>query len=102
MWILSSLIANLAIAVLEWNHRTSSVGWVSLSRAVPLIAVCQAALWYSWRTAPSVMVAWAILTFGNSLLRVVNTQFILGEPMTSNKWVALALISAGTFIMSWR
>lgn len=102
MWILTSFVANFSIAFLEWNHRTSGLTLVSLSRVIPAIAVCQAALWFSWRNAPSVMVAWATLTLGNTVLRIISTHFILHEPLSVKIWAGIVLISAGTFVMNWR
>jgi hypothetical protein len=101
-WLVTSIAANGCIVVLEYLHRTSSLGWYNVARIVPMVILCQACIWSTWKNAPSVMVAWCALTFGNTILRVLNTHYLLNEPMTGQVWLALVLMTAGAVVMNWR
>ncbi len=91
-WWMASILANVAIGVVEYLNRTA--GYANFGTAIlhtlPFVAAAQLGLFYAWRDAPSFMIAWAVFTVGNSLLRMVNAQFFVGEPMS---WATVAGIS---------
>jgi uncharacterized membrane protein len=101
-WLVTSILANGGIVVLEYLHRTSSMSAWNVARIVPVVILCQWAIWSTWKNAPSVMTAWVCLTFGNTILRVLNTHFLLHEPMTGQTWLAVGLMTAGAVVMNWR
>jgi len=101
MWILSSIAANLCIAVLEYIYRTNSLSAGLALKIVPLVIFMQLMLWHTWRAGPSLMLAWGVFTLGNTVLRVVNTHFMICEPMNTSTWLALTLIMTGVFVMHY-
>ena len=100
-WWAASIIANLSISVVEYLNRTG--GYENFSTALlhtfPFIAAAQLGLFYCWRDAPSFMLAWCTFTVGNSLLRMVSAQFLVGEPLS---WYTVAGVSTmflGTYFI---
>ncbi len=92
-WWAASILANFAIAVVEYLNRVG--GYPDFLRAVmvtgPFIVAAQFGLFYAWRDAPSFMFAWAFFTAGNLLLRLISAQLMIGEPLT---WPTIAGVSA--------
>ena len=91
-WWAASIMANVSIMFVEYLNRAG--GFASFFDAIkvtaPLIFVAQIGLFYAWRDAPSLMFAWAFFTVGNTLLRLVNTTYLAGEPLG---WTTLAGVS---------
>ena len=101
MWILSSIGANLCIAFLEYTYRTNEIGPALLVKIAPWIILSQFCLWYTWRAGPGLMLAWVVFFLGNTVLRILNAHYMLGEPINGASWTALALIVAGAFVMHY-
>lgn len=90
-WIFASLLANVSLISVEYFYRSQADFAAAMSRAWPLIVLGQVGLYFAWHNAPHLLVAWAIFSIGNSLIRLAMVTFILGEP-TKIPW-ALAGIS---------
>jgi len=100
VWIAVSLLTNLAVISVECLNRTSPSLLFALSRTWPLIVLAQFGLWYSYRHAPSLLMAWVVFTAGNSVLRLLATGNVLGETFQT-RWAILGagLIACGAFCM---
>jgi hypothetical protein len=84
MWLLAGLMSNVAIAWIEWYNRTSAAS--SFTAQLPItfvpILIAQLGLWYSWKHAPSMMIAWFAFSLGNNALRLLSVKFVLRESLT--------------------
>ena len=91
-WILWSLIANLSVISIEYvNRRDYFDGFVNgLPYTIWPIALAQLGLYYCFRDAPSYMIAWAVFTVGNAILRVICNSVILHEQL--NWMIGLGVI----------
>jgi hypothetical protein len=91
-------MANAAIIAVECLNRTQPSLGDAMLRTWPLIVVAQVGLYFTWHHAPHMMMAWVVFSVGNSIMRVVATGSILGEPMKLG-WIALGigLMFAGSF-----
>lgn len=100
MWIVYSLVANVAIIGLEYLYRTAH--FESFSSAFPYILVpillTQYCLFHSFRDAPNYLLAWGVFTVGNVLLRFVANHYV-GEPVSAGTLAGIALILFGAFVM---
>ncbi len=100
-WWVASIIANFAIASVEYLNRAG--GFPDFGRALlvtsPLILAAQYGLFYSWRDAPSFMLAWAFFTAGNGLLRLVSSQYLVGEGLSTLTLVGTSIIFAGAYVV---
>jgi hypothetical membrane protein len=96
-WVIASVMANAAIIAVECLNRTQPSLGDAMVRTWPLIVLAQVGLYFSWHHAPHMMVAWLVFTVGNSIMRVIATTSVLGEPMKI-WWVLLgiALMFAGS------
>lgn len=83
-WWASCLIANVLIITIEALNRKlgGSSFWVTLPYTAPLILLAQWALWGAWRHAPHILVAWAMFSACNNLMRLFMAQFVLHEPVS--------------------
>jgi hypothetical protein len=104
MWLVSSILANLLIMRIEYYYRVSDFSWdvglfVRLALMIPVMQLC---LWNMFAKAPSLMLAWACFTLGNTLLRLVNAYWFVGEPpnLATLAGVACILLGVG-FIKVW-
>ena len=103
MWILSLIMANLCIAVLEYLYRTNNMGMYLVVRVAPLVILTQFCLWYSWRHGPGLMLAWVTFFLGNAGLRIINAHYMLGETISGGQYMGLVLVVGGAFAMHyWR
>ena len=93
-WWIASILANVAIAAVEYCNRMSGVHdsnlWDTLKMTAPMILIAQIGLYFAWRDAPSMMFAWAFFSVGNSLIRLASTYFLVGEPVG---WLTVAGVS---------
>ncbi len=100
-WWQASIVANLAIAVVEYVNRVG--GYTSFGRVLivtwPLILAAQWGLFHSWRTAPSMLSAWAAFNLGNVILRIISVRFFVGEPISWVTLAGVALITAGGVVV---
>ena len=100
-WWVASIIANFTIAGVEYLNRAGGFANFgdALLRTWPLIIVAQFGLFYAWRDAPSFMFAWAFFTSGNLLLRLISTQFAVGEPLTLTTTLGVSLMFGGAYLV---
>lgn len=98
-WWVWGLLANIAIMVIEWLNRSGGFAsyFHALRFTLPLIFVAQMGLFYAWRDAPTMMLAWAAFTLGNTVLRLVNTTWMVGEIPSLSTLFGVALITAGAY-----
>lgn len=98
MWVVSSVLANVLIAYLEYTYRTTGMlaPWGVYFRIVVSIALMQLSLWYTWKNAPTFLTAWVVFFTGNMLLRIFTTVVILHEAPSFQVWagIALAVVAA--------
>jgi len=97
-WWLISLVSNVAIIATEYVNRTSPTQLHALRYTWILIVIAQTCLYYSYRGAPSLLIAWVVFTIGNSAVRLAMASTVLGEPFRPS-WALLAalLMSAGAY-----
>ena len=100
-WWVASLISNLAIICTEYLNRTATGGWVTvLPQTAPLIIVAQFCLFRAFNGAPHWMLAWAVFTVGNSIMRVAAVG-LFGDKVSN--WplasFAIGIMMGGAFLM---
>ena len=100
-WWVASIVANITITVIEYLNRAGQFDSFgeALIRTGPFILVAQWGLFYAWRDAPSFMFAWAFFTVGNSLMRLVSAQFVIGEPMSLTTLFGVSLMFGGAYFV---
>lgn len=100
-WWVWSIVANLAINVIEFLNRTGGFATplVAFRTTGPLIILAQVGLFYAWKGAPSMMLAWACFSAMNSLMRLVSNHYFVGEPLSVQGWAGCALMFAGMYVV---
>lgn len=89
-WCVASLVSNACIISTEYLNRTSTGTWLSvLPYTAPLIIVAQYCLFRAFNGAPHWLLAWAVFTVGNSIMRVTAVA-LFGDHVAN--W-ALAVFS---------
>lgn len=99
-WIVYSLLANAIFVGLEYTYRakTFDTYWQSLPIMFPMMISANYMLFHLYRSSPSFLMGWAVLSFGNAVCRMA-TNWFLGEPMS---WVILwgiVTMLSGMFII---
>lgn len=97
LWVFALMLSNVCIAAIETlNRHAESPNFVrQLAYTGPLILAAQWGLFEGFRGAPAFMVAWCVFTMGNSLVRLVNVQWFVGEPLNWRTLLGVGLILAG-------
>ena len=97
-WILYSLLANLAFVGLEFVYRSGTFAtyWRALPMMLPVMLIANYLLFNVYRTSPSFLVGWAVLSFGNIICRF-GTNWLLGEPLTGQMFFGIMLMAIGMF-----
>ena len=100
-WLFPSLLANLAALTLEWIYRARVFpswwdGWWVM---LPLAAAVQVGLFYSFRSAPSLLVAWSTFFLVNAALRLFLSYQVLKEPLTPGITLGLVLVIIGALLL---
>lgn len=101
-WVVASLMSNASIIVIEYLNREAQGGWATvLPQTAPLIIAAQFCLFFAFRDAPSWMLAWAVFSLGNSVMRVGAVHFLArGEIGSWNATIAgILVMTAGAFIV---
>lgn len=100
-WWLASLMANVAIATIEYLNRTAGYAdyYVAIKHTWWLILIAQAGLFYCWKGAPSFMYAWGFFFAGNCAIRLVSNYFFVGEHINVIGYAGVALIMAGACLV---
>jgi hypothetical protein len=104
-WWAASVVANIAIAVVEYFNHTAGaeMAWWSLllrRTGVPII-VAQWALFEAWRGNPHMLSAWAIFTMGNAVMRMISVRLFLDGEVGDWGWTTLgaSCMVAGTLMI---
>lgn len=99
-WYCWGILANVFIALIEYVNRTGEYGYLGTLRyTAPLIFAAQMGLFYAWRDAPSMMLAWAAFTVGNTVIRLASVQWAVREPPTFAALAGVAVMVAGAFMV---
>ena len=100
-WWAASLLANMAIAVIEYLNRTG--GYPNFRSALvhtgPLILIGQLGLFYAWRDAPSFMFAWAFFSVMNAAVRLVSNYWFVQEALTPLTLLGVAVMVGGAYLV---
>lgn len=98
-WWLWGLLANACIVLIEFlNRKAGAVSYLEqLTVTAPLIFVAQMGLFYCWRDAPKMLLAWAVFTLGNCAFRLISVQWAVGEPPGWVTLAGVAMMIAGAF-----
>lgn len=92
-WIVCLFISNVSIMWLEYVYRSGQ--YQDFMRALPHIIVpillAQAGLFYGFRASPSLLLAGALFSLMNVLLRVANV-YLLGETVNVYTWMGLVCL----------
>lgn len=101
LWWQASILANVAIAMVEYLNRTQNYPnfGTAIFHTLPYIVAAQIGLFYCWRDAPSFMIAWATFAVGNSVLRCVSAQFFVGEPLSWYTVAGVSVMFGGTYLI---
>ena len=63
---------------------------------LPVMLLANYLLFNVYRTSPSFLVGWAVLSFGNIICRF-GTNWLLGEPLTGQMFLGIVLMAIGMF-----
>lgn len=100
MWILALMLSNVTIAMIETMNRQAAGNFLQqIWQTGPLILVAQFGLFIGFRDAPTMMMGWAVFTVGNSLVRLANVQFVVGEPLSLMTLVGVAVMIVGGMLV---
>lgn len=101
-WWAWSLVANLAIAAIEYLNRAGGFSGpgAAFLRTGPLIVLSQIGLFYCWRHAPSFLLAWVFFSIGNSGLRLLSSHFLIGDQLTWQAGADVSLILLGGWLVT--
>ncbi len=100
-WWLAAFIANVAITAIEYFNRAG--GFATWREAIwttgPFILVAQWALFYTFRDAPSLMLGWWVFAIGSTTMRLLNSHFLLGEPLNWQVGVGVVFVLVGGYFV---
>ena len=102
LWFAASLLANVSINIIEYLNRVCPPDRGFLGQLMytgPLIFVAQLGLFYAWKGAPSMILAWACFSSMNALMRLVSNHFFVNEPLNVQGWVGCACMFLGMYIV---
>lgn len=99
-WVIWLLVANFSIAFIEYIYRVNKFD--DFLQALPSlflpILIAQMGLFYGYKLAPSLLMAGAVFTLMNMILRVGNV-FILGERFGWTEFFAVLLMVGAIFLL---
>jgi hypothetical protein len=100
-WFAASLLANLAIAVIEYIQRAGKFPtfWAAVPFLFFPVLTAQWALFHSFRGAPSMLVAWGFFSACNAALRVASTRYVIGEPVCMQMLAGVAIMILGAYVI---
>lgn len=102
-WWVASLLANICIMGVEYfNHAGGYGSWMrTLPRTGPLILVAQWGLYRAFSESPNWMMAWAVFTLGNAVMRVAANAVLAGNQIGS--WLhvltGVAVMMLGSLVL---
>ena len=99
-WLAYSICANFAFVGLEYCYRSKMFAdyWHSLWMMLPLMLLANYLLFNVYRTAPSFLAGWAVLSFGNVLCRFA-TNYLLGEPLHTQTFIGVIVMLVGMVLI---
>lgn len=74
--------------------------WHILPYTAPAIVLLQTSIFYLWRDAPSLMIAWILFASGAAFLRFGTAALLLGEPIGWRTVLGAVLVVAGGKLVS--
>lgn len=97
-WYFASIVASVSVITIEYFNRMSGGLAEALPRTLPLIALAQVALFFSYNGAPTLLAAWIAFSVGSSVTRLTMAGAILDEPLHYT-WAGLgaALMVAASY-----
>ena len=101
-WLAYSILANLSFVGLEFVYRAGVFAsyWRALPIMLPVMLIANYMLFNVYRTSPSFLVGWAVLSFGNIICRFL-TNWLLGEPLTGQMLLGILLMAMGMFTIKF-
>lgn len=101
-WWLWSWVAVAAIQYVEnVNRQAEGSFWQTLPATFLPIALAQIALFYTWRDCPKMLIGWACFTAVNSVVRVLNATFLIGEPLNGTVLCGTTVVLLGGLMISF-
>jgi hemolysin-activating ACP:hemolysin acyltransferase len=70
-----------------------------LPYTLPFIIIGQWGLYRSWNGAPTMMMAWAYFTFGNTAIRILSSYLMVRETFDWRVPVGCAVMIAGSMLI---
>lgn len=101
-WLLYSVFANVAFVGLEYVYRSKMFAdyWHSLPLMLPLMILANFLLFNVYRTAPTFLAGWAVLSFGNAVCRFA-TNALLGEPLHASTAMGVFVMLLGMVLIKF-
>ena len=102
LWVIFSLVSNVAIIATEFQNRSARNGWGEvLWTTAPLIFIAQFCLFKAYNGAPHWFSAWMVFTVGNSIMRVGGVGLFTPDEVSSwSRTVAgVCVMLAGAFLV---
>lgn len=99
-WLGYSICANVAFVGLEYCYRSKMFSdyWHSLYLMLPLMLLANYLLFNVYRTAPTFLAGWAVLSFGNVVCRFI-TNALLGEPLHLSTALGILIMLIGMVVI---
>jgi multidrug transporter EmrE-like cation transporter len=99
-WLAWSVLANCAFVGLEYVYRSKMFPDYlhSLPLMIPLMVAANYFLFNVYRTSPTFLSGWAVLSFGNVLCRFA-TNYFLGEPLHLQTIWGILVMLAGMVLI---
>lgn len=103
LWMLALVLANVCIAGIEMMNRQAGENnfLQQLWYTGPLILVSQFGLYFGFKEAPGFWIASATFTIGNTMIRVLNSYYFVGEPPGYWTWWGILLMLVGGFAVKY-
>lgn len=102
-WWAASLLSNVCIMCVEYMNHAGGYGSFSATflRTAPLILVAQWGLYRAFSGAEHWLIAWAVFTVGNSIMRVSAVYTLQGDEV--GNWfqvmTAIGIMMGGAFLL---
>lgn len=100
-WWCYSLLAVCSVTRIEYLHRSAGYehGLAAFLYTLPFVFLCQFGLFYSFRDASSMFLAWIAFTVTSTLLRIGSSHFLLGERVSPVALAGIACVLLGGWLV---